>query len=282
MCCTASLGQLLLLLLVPQQVSAARDLVCADRFHGIGAADAIFQRAAQHRPAYDLVKRVGYDKMSHNSAHPSGNNQGSNNQNYMFAYERHFCGLPRSLTLLNIGVLAGHSLRNYADFLGPAATIVGLDISLGIWRNQSNHPQHSRPNIRVHEGDQTKSETFQNLLKLYQGGFDVIIEDGCHSPCASATLHAAWPVLKPSGLYIAEDMGAWSPVTELATQVHKSPHHFDKRNALHSKLTPGTFATLDVETVTYGTLFTIIVKYNPGDKPKLVQGKEANDAHPPI
>jgi SAM-dependent methyltransferase len=242
--------------------------------------DGVFQRTVQHFPALSLIKQVGYDKLSHNTANPSGNNQGSKNMNYLFAYERHFCGLRRNLTLLNIGVLAGHSLRNYADFLGTAATIVGLDISLGLWQNQSEDPQHTRPNIRVHEGDQTKSKTFQDMLQSYPGKFDVIVEDGCHLPCANATLHAAWPVLKPGGLYIAEHMGAWSPVAELATRVHDAPHPATKRDALYRRLPPGTFHALDVETVTYGAKFTILAKYNPYDRTKSWQGKGESGTHP--
>lgn len=84
---------------------------------------------------------------------------------------------PRNLTVLNVGVLDGHSLRTYSDFFGPAARIVGVDISLGLFRSQTIG---TRPNIATFEGDQTAPSTREGLKGMTRDGFfDLIIEDGC-------------------------------------------------------------------------------------------------------
>eukprot|EP00966_Prymnesium_polylepis_P297651 6877273-Prymnesium_polylepis.1 len=246
--------------------------------------DAIFQREGKHRPNHNLVKAVGYDTHSHNTAHPAGNDQGSRGHNYLFAYERYFCGLPRNLTLLNIGILAGHSLRNYADYFGPKATIVGLDITLGLWKNASAYPHGTRPNIQVHEGDQTKPQTYERLRQLYPKGFDVIIDDGCHTPCAGATFAAAWPLVKPGGFYLVEDVFGLSfkPFDRIAKSIQRNPAPAGYRNKRLAAKRSEAFSALDVETVTYGSGFSILAKYRANDQPKFdeLHPQLQGQAHP--
>ena len=274
----------LLLLLLLSSAHCESHIVCAERLHGIGTMDAIFQRGGKHRPKYSIVKEVGYDRHPNTGSHPIGNDQGSLGHNYLFAYERYFCGLPRNLTLLNIGILAGHSLRNYADYFGPKATIVGLDITLGLWKNASAYPHGTRPNIQVHEGDQTKPQTYERLRQLYPNGFDVIIDDGCHKPCAGATFHAAWPLVKPGGFYVVEDVFGLSfkPVDRLAERINRNPSPADIRNKLLAARKSKAFSALDVETVTYGSSFSIIAKYRAKDQPKFdeLPPKIQRRAHP--
>eukprot|EP00966_Prymnesium_polylepis_P127953 2958863-Prymnesium_polylepis.2 len=112
------------------------DVLCADRFASSSLLDTLTRRQGRvHFVSSERTHAVNYDQSRY--AGFQGNDQGSNLHDYFFSYERIFSGLPRNLTMLNIGVLDGHSLRNYADFFGPRAQIVGLDISLALWSNIS-------------------------------------------------------------------------------------------------------------------------------------------------
>ena len=156
------------------------DVVCSNRFE-VGGLDEITSRQPMHKPSLQRVVDVGYDRkasrFNHNGRKPQGNDQGHAYHDYMRAYEKLFCGMPRNLSVLNVGVLDGHSLRTYSDFFGPKAHVVGADISLGLFRSQT---VGTRPNIKTYEGDQTSRQTRDELHKLTPGGkFDLIIEDGC-------------------------------------------------------------------------------------------------------
>ena len=165
------------------------DVVCSNRFE-VGGLDGITSHGPMHKPSLQRVIGVGYDRkasrFNHNGRKPQGNDQGHTYHDYMRAYEKLFCGAPRNLSVLNVGVLDGHSLRTYADFFGPKAHVVGADISLGLFRSQTIG---TRPNIMTYEGDQTSRQTRDGLRKLAHGGkFDLIIEDGCKQPYRTLTL----------------------------------------------------------------------------------------------
>ena len=165
------------------------DVVCSNRFE-VGGLDGITSHGPMHKPSLQRVIGVGYDRkasrFNHNGRKPQGNDQGHTYHDYMRAYEKLFCGAPRNLSVLNVGVLDGHSLRTYADFFGPKAHVVGADISLGLFRSQTIG---TRPNIMTYEGDQTSRQTRDGLRKLAHGGkFDLIIEDGCTQPYRTLTL----------------------------------------------------------------------------------------------
>ena len=156
------------------------DVVCSNRFE-VGGLDEITSQQPMHKPSLQRVVDVGYNRkasrFNHNGRKPQGNDQGHAYHDYMRAYEKLFCGMPRNLSVLNVGVLDGHSLRTYSDFFGPKAHVVGADISLGLFRSQT---VGTRPNIKTYEGDQTSRQTRDELRKLTHGGkFDLIIEDGC-------------------------------------------------------------------------------------------------------
>ena len=96
-----------------------------------------------------------------------------------------------------IGGRPGASLRAFRDFL-PNALVFGADIDRTILFREDR--------IETVFVDQTKPETFAELLRL-GNEFDVVIDDGLHSPDANlATMSFALRSLKPGGIFIIEDI----------------------------------------------------------------------------
>jgi hypothetical protein len=121
--------------------------------------------------------------------------------------------LPDACRILEIGLGTNHldvasnmgrfgrpgaSLRAFAEFK-PAASVFGADIDRRIL--------FSEPRIKTTFVDQTKPETFKLLDSEFGSDFDLIIDDGLHSPNANlATLAFAAPRLKLGGWFVIEDI----------------------------------------------------------------------------
>src|SRR5262249_16105280 len=93
----------------------------------------------------------------------------------------------------------GASLRAFRDFC-PNAQVFGADIDRPILFDEDR--------IRTYYVDQTKFSSFDELYSNLSGGmFDLVIDDGLHSPNANiATMLFALKILKPSGFFIVEDI----------------------------------------------------------------------------
>jgi hypothetical protein len=119
---------------------------------------------------------------------------------YLDVYELYLGELQDSpITLLEMGVWAGKSLKTWRNFF-PEATIIGLDIN---------------PAAKDHEGNGIRVEIMsqddeEGLRKLSQevGGFDIIIDDASHiNSLTIKSFEIAWPLVIPGGYYIIEDVG---------------------------------------------------------------------------
>ena len=95
----------------------------------------------------------------------------------------------------------GASLRAFRDFL-PKASIFGADIDKRVLFTEER--------IKTFYVDQTSPDSFTQLSKhMGSEPFDVVIDDGLHSPNANlATMLFAMSILKPSGLFVVEDFRA--------------------------------------------------------------------------
>lgn len=101
----------------------------------------------------------------------------------------------------NMGVAGrpGASLRAFRDFL-PNATIHGADVDRRVLFEEER--------IHTHFVDQTDDRTFADLGARLQGDFDLMIDDGLHSPDANLlSLKFFLPRLKVGGWAIIEDVG---------------------------------------------------------------------------
>jgi hypothetical protein len=125
---------------------------------------------------------------------------------YVKWYEALFA--PRrwqQLTMLEIGVQTGASIKMWADYF-PNARLVGIDID-------PRCAQFATNRIQIITGGQENPEVARWLAGAYPGGFDIVIDDGSHvGEHQLASLQLYFPLVKAGGLYIVEDLHcAYSP-----------------------------------------------------------------------
>ena len=124
-------------------------------------------------------------------------------ENHYTSRYRAFFGPLRSrpLTLLEIGILGGASLRMWRRYL-PRSTIVGIDSEL-----EHRLPDLELPNVEMHVGDQSDETFLSSLIERY-GGFDIVIDDGSHiGRHIQASFSVLFPAVRPGGWYVIEDLG---------------------------------------------------------------------------
>jgi hypothetical protein len=96
------------------------------------------------------------------------------------------------------GYKSGASQRAWAEWL-PKANIFCADID--------RDALFTEPRIKSFWVDQTSSESIADMWKQIPEQFDVIIDDGLHTPFAGHTfMMCSMHKLKPEGLYIIEDI----------------------------------------------------------------------------
>lgn len=120
-------------------------------------------------------------------------------------YDRYLSDFSdRALTLLELGVHSGESLKVWASYF-PRGTIIGIDIA----ENKADFSEY--PNIVFERGDQADPDRLKEILLSHaQDGLDIIVDDASHIGQNSAASYAIlFPYLKPGGLYIIEDLGHW-------------------------------------------------------------------------
>jgi len=118
-------------------------------------------------------------------------------------YDRYFSAFSeRSITLLELGVHSGESLKVWASYF-PRGNIIGVDIT------ESGADFSVYPNIVFERGDQADPDRLKEILLSHApDGLDIIIDDASHIGHKSAVSYAAlFPCLKPGGLYAIEDWG---------------------------------------------------------------------------
>lgn len=108
----------------------------------------------------------------------------------------------RPFRFLEIGVDRGGSLDAWSRYLGPEATIVGIDINP--WCAQFDDPTHGR-NVRI--GGQQDPAFLRSVVAEF-GPFDVILDDGSHRPSHinASFEHLFDEALVPEGTYVVEDL----------------------------------------------------------------------------
>jgi hypothetical protein len=132
---------------------------------------------------------------------------------YFEVYEKVFAPFRgQELRVLEIGVYHGASLQAWRSYLGPRATIVGIDINPAC--RKSEQPEHG---IHVRIGDQS-DPAFLAAVVAEHGPFDLIMDDGSHVTDHQLKSFRALfePGLRAKGIYFIEDIctSFWSSYCE--------------------------------------------------------------------
>ena len=107
----------------------------------------------------------------------------------------------------------GASLRAWRDFFRNGS-IHGMDIQ--------SDCLFSEKRITTHLCDSTDAESCRAWIEAHALTFDVVIDDGSHwDQHQLATLRNLWPLLKPGGYYVIEDVVPDSLVSREPQRVHE-------------------------------------------------------------
>jgi hypothetical protein len=121
-------------------------------------------------------------------------------RNYLSIYDKHVSKFRgTNVRLLELGVWKGGSISMWRKYLGPSATIFGIDI-------QPECAGLAKDEAEVRIGSQDDPH-FLNSVVQEMGGIDVVIDDGSHiARHQNASLRILLPLLNPNGgVYICED-----------------------------------------------------------------------------
>ena len=118
---------------------------------------------------------------------------------YFDVYHRHFQRFRgRKMTIIEIGILNGGSLRMWQKYFGSQATVVGVDVN----------PECARlaaPGIEIVIGDQGDRSFLRELRDRYPLPA-ILLDDGGHTMNQQiATFEELYPSLDPEGIFVCED-----------------------------------------------------------------------------
>ena len=121
---------------------------------------------------------------------------------YLPLYERYLRTRRDASAVCEIGIYGGMSLRLWAEYF-PKAQVYGVDIN--------PHTLFKAPRITTLLADQSRAEEIHNRLLPY-APFDMIVDDGGHTMAQQQiSLGALFPLVKPGGLYVIEDLHTSHP-----------------------------------------------------------------------
>jgi len=151
---------------------------------------------------------------------------------YHTVYEPEFDTLRNEpINILEVGVFRGDSIKAWLEFF-PNATIYGIDI----FKRVSPNDIEVLNNERVHwlKCDSTNIAVRDQIKKKWPRiRFDIIIDDGLHTPDANAkTLHNLFPLLKKNGRFYVEDVWPLDVMTTQEMQHWWIQKHPDRYNIL--------------------------------------------------
>lgn len=163
-----------------------------------------------------LFNRAGCDKSAKHQYHT--------------VYEPEFDTLRNEpINILEVGVFKGDSIKAWLEFF-PNATIYGIDIFKRVRPEEIEVLNHER--VKWLKGDSTNIAVRDMVKKQWPRiRFDVIIDDGLHTPDANAkTLHNLFPLLKKNGKFYVEDVWPLDVMTTKEMQhwwVQKYPERYN-------------------------------------------------------
>lgn len=127
-----------------------------------------------------------------------------NGNDYANFYEKWFAPIRNEVrNICEIGIHQGASLRTNIEYF-PNANVIGLDIS--------SKTEHETDRIKTKVLDQNRPDqlnAFYEECRSQNLQFDIIIDDGSHHVThQQMTFGLLFPLVKPGGIYIIEDLGS--------------------------------------------------------------------------
>ena len=135
---------------------------------------------------------------------------------YLHTYEKYLFELrDKKINFLEIGVKDGSSHRMWSHYFSDESTIYGLDID-----PRCKNYEKRLNNVKIFIGSQDDKETISRLGEDSKTGFDVILDDGSHvNELTLKSFNLLFPLLKPGGIYIIEDLGCSYLEEQLASDI---------------------------------------------------------------
>jgi SAM-dependent methyltransferase len=124
---------------------------------------------------------------------------------YTKVYEKYFTDIREdTLNIVEIGIKDGDSLLLWERYF-PNATIYGADINPDSVNAHNNWADHERINTFLL--DQGNITDHRNFISTIAEPIDIVIDDGGHKMAHQIlSFKELFPVLKPGGLFIVEDL----------------------------------------------------------------------------
>ena len=121
---------------------------------------------------------------------------------YFDIYEENFSKFKKKkITILEIGIAKGGSLRMWKNYFSSDSTIVGIDIN-------SECKKFEKDNIKTYIGNQTDVNFLGSVIKDI-GKPDIIIDDGGHTSSQQIiSFNYLFGHLNDKGIYLVEDTHA--------------------------------------------------------------------------
>lgn len=121
-------------------------------------------------------------------------------EGYLHIYDRYFSQFrDQPITLIEIGVKQGKSIRMWSEYL-PKATVIGVDVD-------KRCMQYETERVKIVIGDQASKAVTDRVLKLCAGPVAIVVDDGSHlNERTLKTYSRLWPSVASGGYYVFEDM----------------------------------------------------------------------------
>jgi hypothetical protein len=118
---------------------------------------------------------------------------------YFDIYERHFAPFRgRGISMIEIGVHRGGSLRMWRDYFGPGCRVAGIDIDPAC-------AAVADQDISIFIGDQADPKFLREVL-AQTGPPDIVLDDGGHDMRQQiASFETIYPAMRTPGVYMVED-----------------------------------------------------------------------------
>jgi 23S rRNA U2552 (ribose-2'-O)-methylase RlmE/FtsJ len=134
---------------------------------------------------------------------------------YFAIYERYFSRFRgKPISILEIGVARGGSVRLWRRYFGPQVRITGIDRDPGCARQAGE-------GIEIFIGDQADADFLMKVARE-RGPFDIVIDDGGHTTRQQlVSFETLLPQVQDGGVYLVEDLhtNLWAPFFDHALGV---------------------------------------------------------------